>query len=338
MTPVLRPSNLPKLAVCACYEPNPVAGDAAARGAKLDGVFRRRVLGDKSDDATIEKDELDAVDWAINALRAIAGTAEIITDEERCRVRCLSLTGTADALVSELAMSADLKTGQIRNYREQMAAYALGFMDDTFRPEWTTHLLFCDQRQLVTHRFTYDEATEIVTEIIARFHDFGKQPAVCEYCSWCAKALSCPARLKLVGEALEPIDPEFNFEVILADNEKLGAFLTICTALDDFRERAEEAAKKRLVAGDKIPGWTISNRKGAEFIYHDAVGRYIDRFGFGAVLGAYGNLSATKFRQLWAEKMPADAPFPEDLVQRGPGSVSLRRVQPKATAQPNTTH
>ena len=331
----LRPSNLPKLAICACFEPNADAGPAAARGTKLDGVFRRRVLGDKSDDATIEKDELDAVDWAINTLRAIAGTAEIITDEERCRVRCLSLTGTADALVSELAMSADLKTGQIRNYREQMAAYALGFMDETFRPEWTTHLLFCDQRQLVTHRFTYDEATEIVTEIIARFHDFGKQPTVCEYCSWCAKAETCAPRLQLAAKALVPAEPAFNFELVLADNEKLGAFLTACAVLDDFRESAEEAAKKRLIAGEKVPGWTISSRKGTEFIYHDAVGRYIDRFGFGAVLGAYGNLSAAKFRQLWAEKMPADQPFPEELIQRGAGSVSLRRATTKTATLKN---
>ena len=29
-----------------------------------------------------------------------------------------------------------------------------------------------------------------------------------------------------------------------------------------------------------------------------------------------------------------DAPFPEDLIQRGAGSVSLRRVQPKASAKP----
>jgi hypothetical protein len=331
MTPVLRPSNLPKLAVCASYEPNPVAGDAAARGSKLDGVFRRRVLGDKSDDTSLLKDDLDAVDWAVDTLRAIAGTAQIVTDEDRCRVRCLSLTGTADAWMPELGVSADLKTGQRRNYREQMAAYALGFMDETFRPEWTTHLLFCDQRQLVTHRFTYDEATQIVTEIIARYHDFGKEPVVCEYCSWCAKALTCPARLQVVVEALAPLDPEFNFEMILADNEKLGAFLSICTGLDDFRERAMEAAKERLVAGQKVPGWSISSRKGAEFVYHDAVGRYIDRFGFGAVLGAYGNLSAAKFRQLWAEKMPADAPFPEELVQRAAGSVSLRRASTKPT-------
>ena len=90
--------------------------------------------------------------------------AEIITAEDRCKIECLGLTGTADAWLPELGMSADLKTGQLRNYREQMAAYALGFMDATFRTEWTSHLLFCDQRQLVTHRFTYDEAKALVSE------------------------------------------------------------------------------------------------------------------------------------------------------------------------------
>ncbi len=332
---ILRPSNLPKLAICACFEPNTDAGPAAARGTKLDGVFRRRVHGDKSDDTAIEKDELNAVAWAVDTLRAIAGTAEIVTAEDRCKIECLGLTGTADAWLPELGMSADLKTGQLRNYREQMAAYALGFMDATFRTEWTAHLLFCDQRQLVTHRFTYDEAKAIVGEVIARFHDFGKEPTVCEYCSWCAKAETCPARTQLAAQALVPVAPDaaFNFDLILADNEKLGAFLTACAELEDFRERAEAAAKERLLKGVKISGWKLSSRKGAEFIYHDAVGRYIASFGFGAVLAAYGNLSATKFRELWAAKMPADAPFPEDLIQRGAGSVSLRRVQPKAAAK-----
>jgi hypothetical protein len=342
MSVTLRPSNLTKLAICACFEPNPIAGEAAARGSKLDGIFRYRIAGESSDETSMPKDEVDAVDWAVNTLRAIAGTAHIVADEDRCRIECLGLTGTADAWIPELGASADLKTGQLRNYREQMAAYALGFMDATFRMSWTVHLLFCDQRQLVTHQFTYAEAKALVSEVIARYHDFGKEPTVCEYCSWCAKAETCPARVKLASVALVPAEPAFNFEVVLADNEKLGAFLTACSVLEDFRERAEEAAKKRFIAGDKIPGWTLSSRKGAEFIYHDAVGRYIDRFGFGAVLAAYGNMSGAKFRELWAAKMPSDAPFPEDLIQRGAGSVSLRRLQPKAAQKPaaqlNTTN
>ena len=59
---ILRPSNLPKLAVCACFEPNAAPGPAAERGTNLDGVFRRRVHGDKSDEGAIERDDLDAID------------------------------------------------------------------------------------------------------------------------------------------------------------------------------------------------------------------------------------------------------------------------------------
>ena len=94
---------------------------------------------------------------------------------------------------------------------------------------------------------------------------------------------------------------------------------------DEIFAREEGVFGKRLVAGDKIPGWTLSSRKGAEFVYQDAVGRYIDRFGFGAVLGAYGNLSAAKFRQLWADKMPADAPG-----RRGAGKFLRRSCQAAA--------
>jgi hypothetical protein len=327
----LRPSNLPKLAICACFEPNPDAGEAAARGTGLDTIFRRRLHGDRSDDGNALAEDLAAVDWAIQTLQAIASGSEIITDEERCKIECVGLTGTADAWLPQFGMSADLKTGQIRNYREQMAAYALGFMEATFRTEWTTHLLFCDQRQLVTHRFSYDEAKALVEGVIARFHDSAKQPVVCDYCSWCAKAETCSARLQLAASALTPTEPAFNFEVVLTDNEKLGQFLTACSVLEEFRERAQEEAKKRLMAGFKIPGWKLSSRKATEFVYPDAVGRYIDRLGFGAVLGAYGNMSGTKFRELWAAKMPADTAIPEDLIQRGSGSVSLRRVSTKPT-------
>ncbi len=327
----LRPSLLPKLAVCACYEPNPDAGPQAARGTKLDEIFRRRIHGDRSDDGSTLTEDLSAVDWAIHTLKAIAGGRRIVTADADCKIATQGMTGTVDAWVPELGLSADLKTGQIRNYREQMAAYALGFMEAHFLSEWTTHLLFCDQRQLITLRFSYQEAWEIVAAVIAGYNQPEKEPTPCDYCSWCFKAESCPARLQLAASALKQSDPEFNFELLLADNAQLGQFLTACATLDDFRERAEAVAKERLLAGTLIPGWKVSSRKAPEFVVPDAVGRYIDRLGFGAVLGAYGNMSASKFRQLWEEKMPSEKPFPEDLIQQGKGSVSLRRTTTKTT-------
>jgi hypothetical protein len=82
----LRPSMLPKLAVCACYEPNLDAGPQAARGTKLDEIFRRRIHGDRSDDGSTLAEDLSAVDWAIHTLKAIAGESRIVTADADCKI------------------------------------------------------------------------------------------------------------------------------------------------------------------------------------------------------------------------------------------------------------
>ena len=155
----LRPSNLPKLAVCPCYESNPVAGPAAGRGTLLDTAFRAELLGDEDRNAIAGKltaDENAAVGWAVAMVRAMAGGEQVLAAEDDCRVAMAGMRGTADAIVPERGILFDLKTGARRNYREQMAAYALGMMEARFATEWTCHLLFCDLREVETHRFTYD--------------------------------------------------------------------------------------------------------------------------------------------------------------------------------------
>lgn len=175
----LRPSNLPKLAVCPCYEPNPNAGPAAARGSALDALFRARMQRDMNPLGMahyLSAEDIAAVEWAVTTLKVLAGDARVITREEDCRVAIpgFEKPGTADALILGKFAHADLKTGQIRNYREQMAAYALGLMETHFASEWTAHLLFCDQRQVVTFHFAYDEAKARVEKVIEVYHDTGK--------------------------------------------------------------------------------------------------------------------------------------------------------------------
>jgi hypothetical protein len=326
----LRPSNLPKLAACSCYEPNPNAGPAAARGSALDALFRARMQGDLNHAEVshdLNAEDVAAVEWAVTTLKVLAGDAPVITREEDCRVTIPGFEnpGTADALILGKFAHADLKTGQIRNYREQMAAYALGLMETHFASEWTAHLLFCDQRQVVTLHFAYDEAKEVVEKVIAAFHDTGKQPVLCEYCGWCDKEMTCSPRLTLAQNAIAVSEPGFAFESILADNEKLGKFLVACAVLEDFRGRAEETAKERLQAGASIPGWKLTTRRGPEFVDHITVGHHIQAIGFSAVLAAYGNLSAKKFRELWQAKFP-QAPFPEEAVKHCHASLSLRQT------------
>ena len=260
----LRPSNLPKLAVCPCYESNPVAGPAAERGTLLDTAFRAELLGLEERLVLTNKltaDEIAAVAWSVSMVRAISGRERVLAREDDCRVKMLNLTGTADAIVPSRLTHFDLKTGARRNYREQMAAYALGLMGAHFAGEWTAHLLFCDQREIETIKFTYEEAHDIVDQVVKSFNDPGKQPNPCEYCGWCAKADTCPARLTMVGETLTVTEPGFDFDAVLADPEKLGNFLAACAVVEDFRDRAKKIATERIKTGGDVPGWKLVTRK-----------------------------------------------------------------------------
>jgi hypothetical protein len=314
-----------------------VAGPAAERGTLLDSAFRAEILGLEerfiiSNKLTV--DEIATVSWSVSMVRAMAGRERVLAREDACRVKMLGLSGTADAVVPTRLTHFDLKTGMRRNYREQMAAYALGFMDSQFASEWTAHLLFCDQREIETHRFTYDEAQEIVEQVIRVFNDPDKKPNPCEYCGWCAKAESCPARLAIVADTLPVADPGFDFDAVTADPAMLGRFLACCAVVEDFRERAKQIATERIKTGGEVPGWKLVTRKGAEFVDCETVGRHIQQMGYGPVLTAYGNLSATKFRDLWNERMPGGSSFPEEAVKHAAPSIYLKQTKPRPTDKP----
>jgi len=328
----LRPSNLPKLAVCPCYVSNPVAGPAAERGSLLDAAFRAELLGAEERFSIASKltaDEIAAVGWAVSMVRAMSGRERVLAREDDCRTRMLGMSGTADAIVPTKFAHFDLKTGARRNYREQMAAYALGLMRAHFASNWTCHLLFCDLREVETLRFTYNQAHDLVEAVVQSFHDPGKEPVPCEYCGWCAKAETCSARRAIVAQTLPAADPGFDFDAVVSDPARLGRFLTACSVLDDFRDRAKKVAIERLKTGGSIPGWRLVMRKGAEFVDCQTVGHHIQRIGFGPVLEAYGNLSAAKFRDLWSKRMPADKPFPEEDVKHTSATTYLKQSNPK---------
>ena len=332
----LRPSALPKLALCPCYESDPSPGPAAERGTRMDAVLRARVESKPAPNfEDLAEADLEAVEWAVSALRAMAGGERQIVDEEACRVAVpgFEAPGTADAIVPTKFFHADLKTGNKRNYREQMAAYALGLMEQHFAPSWTAHLLFCDSREVVTHTFTHREAREIVERVVASYRDEHKKPVLCEYCSWCVKTMSCPARMELANSVIAPA-ADLDFAAVLADPARLGLFLTACSVLDDFREKAQETAKTLLSEGKTVPGWKLSKRSTREFVDHVDVGRHIAALGFGEVLAAYGNLSAKKFRALWESRLPS-RPFPEEVIRQGKPVAAL--LADKTASLPTTT-
>ena len=327
----LRPSNLPKLASCPCYESHPVAGAAAGRGSLLDTAFREALTGTNLLRNRLTSEEEAAVSWSVSVVRSIAGRDRILAREDDCRTRMLGLEGTADAIVPARFTHFDLKTGLRRNYREQMAAYALGLMETHFAETWTAHLLFCDLREIESHRFTHAEAREIVGAVIRAVENPAREPIPCDYCGWCAKAETCPPRLALAAEGLKAAEPGFNFEGVVTDPAQLGRFLAACAVVEEFRERARTIATERLKSGGELPDWRLVTRKGTEFVDAVTVGHHIQALGFGPVLAAYGTLSARKFRELWTERM-AGKPFPEEAVKHSPPISYLKQ---KTKSNPN---
>ena len=313
----IRPSTLPKLAACACYESNHVVGPAAERGTQMDGAFRAYYhTGDMV--SGLDGEQVAAIIWAADALKALADGAEVITEESLCEIQISAdLKGTADAICVDRYFHADLKSGQIRNYREQMAAYAVGFMEREFLDQWDAHLLFCDQKKVITYHFALEEAKSIVQAVIDRANNPERQPTVCDYCSWCAKVETCAPRMQAMESALATT--EIDFAAVLADPEKLGQFLSNCKVFAKFWESAEASARKFLEEGKEVPGWRLQKGRKSEYV---SVQNQLDALMVikpQSLIEAHGPISAKKFLEIW----PKELPLPPEVIESKTAKQSL---------------
>ena len=288
----IRPSSLPKLALCGQFESAPGTSDAAARGSRIDALFRGMwETGEIPKDAA--RDEIEVAYWAVNQLARL-GTNGTVTCEKTCRVYvpiCEKI-GTMDAVNLEHEWLADLKTGQMHSYKEQMAAYALGCMNLMMSTEWTTHLIFADQKEIVTHKFTVQEAKALVQ---AAVDNVGKDPRPNDYCQWCAKSLTCAPRLESQRLALATTEAP-SFSTVLADPDLLGEFLNRAKVFDDFREAAKDRARELLESGVRVPGWRLQKPRVTESL--DAAAQLSSGIPLDQLVLAHGPISAKKAREL----------------------------------------
>jgi hypothetical protein len=323
----IRHSSLPKLALCGQYEGAPGTSPAAERGTKLDRVFRDAwTSGELPRD--LNDEDTAAINWALGQCINLGGGADgLLTADADCRVTTAGLehTGTVDGVAARANWSMDLKSGQIYDYQGQMAAYALGLMQMRFEQTWTTHLLFCDQRKLVTHHWTYKSASDLVRGILA---NVGTAPTENDYCGWCSKSLTCPARVASKDSALvtvaglAPTVQDEAFLGLLNDPDRLGQFLAACQTLDDFRDAAKAKARELLEAGRKVPGWKLQKPRASEYIEAEHIARAVEEglIGAGDAIAALGGLSRKKAETLWSN---AGHELPEWIVQKKIGQAPL---------------
>jgi hypothetical protein len=324
----IRHSSLPKLALCGQYEGTQGTSAAASRGTMLDEHFRHAWTAGDFPNWDLSEEDAQAVRWAINQCLLLGGGADgLTTDEAKCKIATSGIphVGTADGVAVKGQWLVDLKSGQIYDYSAQMAAYALGLMQTHFVGEWTTHLLFCDQRHIVTRKWTYREADELVRKVLA---NVGTAPVENDYCGWCAKSLTCPARVASKDSALvtvaglAPTVQDEGFLALLNDPDRLGQFLAACQTLDDFRDAAKEKARGLLEAGVKVPGWRLQKPRASEYIEAEHIAQAVQNGAISAsdAILAQGSISIKKAQALWSA---AGAVLPDEIVQRKIGQAPL---------------
>lgn len=332
--PTLRPSSLPKLAECPCYTSTPFAGGAAARGTLMDTAFRDIMQG-RTPSVVLPQENLDAVMWAADTSHLLAGVTTILTDEQDCRVTVRGVgPGTADIVFPDLEAHGDLKSGQVRNYREQMAGYALAFMDEHFASQWTYHLLFCDQKQVVTETLTYEQAAEIVAGVVARYTSPTRKPRVCAYCSWCAHNGNCEAQLAL---AVVPhaLPATMGVDALLADPVALADFMAGCDAIEEIQKVAKARMLDMLKRGISIPGYKLQTRTGNKYASPQVVSKHLAGLSVDRLAEAYGSMSASKFREVFTTEYPL-AEFPENALESGASSTFVTKDKTKPKTQKQT--
>jgi len=87
----------------------------------------------------------------------------------------------------------DLKTGRVRDYGPQMAAYALGIMQQYDLKEVTYHIVYSKYREAIVNKISLEEAMHTVYSIVDSVDDPTRSPWLCDYCQWCSREESCTA-------------------------------------------------------------------------------------------------------------------------------------------------
>lgn len=337
-TELIRPSSLPKLAHCRCYVSQSGTSEAAERGTRLDAILRAAWPNNAKALEELEGDDLEAVRWGFQHLELLSFGSHVETREEELQAVVPVdgiKAGTMDALCVEGGWLADFKTGQVRDYSAQMAAYALACMDAYFSDEWTSHLLFVDQQLTVSHRWAREEAEQLVLSIV----NAPKVPTPFENCSWCGAFETCEA-VRLATAEVTPALPKLTadakgkgalpptLEGMLSDHAAAHDFLTKLAIVNDWAELLKKQLRDQLAPqdGQEAPASEYFTRvvvSGSKKVNPLGLAKYGMELGYDRMLKICAQIPLKKVEEVWKEVF-GDKPVPEDIIVTSGGSVQLK--------------
>lgn len=331
-TELIRPSALPKLACCRCYVSQSGTSEAAERGTRLDAILRSAWPNNQKAMEELEGDDLEAVRWGFQNLVLLSCGAHVETREEELQAVVPVdgiKSGTMDALCVAGGWLADFKTGQIRDYDAQMAAYALACMEAYFADEWTSYLLFLDQKQGVAHRWTREEAEQLVLSIVNK----PKVPTPFENCSWCGAFETCEA-VRAATTEVTPSLPKLTAHAksvgalpptlagFLDDHAAAHEFLSKLAIVNDWADLLKKQLRDQLEESesDYFKKVVVSGSKKVNPL---SLAKYGRELGYDRMLKICAQIPLSKVEEVWKEVF-GDKPVPEDIIVTSGGSVQLR--------------
>jgi len=332
----ISPSSLPKLAECALFTGASGTSSAAERGTLIDKAIRELLVDDPTTFDTLTAEDQAVARWGVEELRTLSGGYHVETREEYLgmEVPGLSKPGTADAVCVRAQWVADLKTGAVRNYREQLSAYCLACMHEHFADSWTAHVVYVDQKMIRSYDFSYEEAKQITQRTIDRATSAEARPTPCEYCSWCKHYNNCNAIVRQAESAVALI-PDINGnsieairQRILATAESMGAFAKEWKLAEkEIAEPVLGHLKTRLENGDEVPGWKLTSMSGRKFVETEAIAKASQNITKETlILALGGKMSEKSYLELCANNgVEPDT----TAVQTGAHSLQLRQTKIK---------
>lgn len=248
-------------------------------------AFSKSLAGEANALDGLSSEDIESVTWAVELVRVKAPMADYPLRLEY-HVNPMGADfkplfengGTLDAACGPVLI--DLKS-RYRDYKAQVAAYALDMFQEHGWPTVKVLLLFTEGQRCVEFAFTEEEAQAIVDGIISKVSDPNRKPTLCDYCGWCAKKLNCPAKLAdaaRIAAAREEVESESMraFESWLSegahvskieDATMMGHVLKIARTLSEWCESAEYHAKEMATKRGVIPtGFKIQTRQGNRYV------------------------------------------------------------------------
>ena len=277
-----RPSSLPMLAQCSRWTADQQTGERD----KDNGTTRHHALahalqGDRTELDAQDDDDRDRLEWALEYVQTHAPTSDhpirieqpvsVVDDNFE-----IIIQGTPDVTCGPELF--DLKWRE-RDYTPQMAAYALAMMQEGGWSEVHVHLLFAERKFAQTFSMTELVATAVVNSIIADSKNPDIPPRACDYCSWCANRMTCPALTKpveVIASARDDIQGKEQFAAWLAkgahaselaDAQVAGVVLKMARQISDWCDSVEHHCKELAIKQGIVPaGFKIQTRQGNRFI------------------------------------------------------------------------